>query len=177
MIKDSFVRRLATDLAVLAGIAIVCVVALQFILADAAAQADAIVKYRTETAQISGDLSALVDLQRDSGASAPYAAAVNRLLPQEDGLIGFPQEAQALAASYSLSAQAMLTGNPTAPTGGAPGFVPFSLIASGSADNFLPFLHALQAQSALFLVALDSVDVQFSASGNQLSITGKVFFQ
>jgi hypothetical protein len=175
--KDPFVRQLSISLVVLAGTIALGFLALNFILNDATAQADAIVKYRAAATVSTNNLTSLAGLKQDAGTADKYRAAIGRLLPLEDGLIEFPRQITTLASSYNISAQANLAGEPVLPANDAPGYFPFSLTASGSSDNLLGFLNSLETQSTQFLVSVGSVDLRANDSGWQLSAAGRVFFQ
>lgn len=159
---------------VLAAIAIASA-ALYYLSNDLDAQATKIISDKTLVAQQSAVVSVLASLKSDAVQAAQYAAAMAKLLPSHDELIGFPQWVNALGEKHEVSVSVVFQGNNTAVTASSPGSDGFSLNATGAAGNLVDFLSDLETQAPGFLLAIDSVDLTSGGSGYQLSLRGRVF--
>ncbi len=177
MIKDPFYRQLFLNIGIISVTIVLAVVGLSLLLSDVGAKADLISKYRATTALRNTNLTAIVDLQKNAAEASVYQKAIDRLLPKQDDLIGFPQKVQTLAASYNTNAQITFAGEPTSPANGVAGFVAFNLNVSGQLGDTLAFLKNLETQSPQFLVAIDTTDFSSDGSSGNITASGRVFFQ
>ena len=177
VLKNPFHRQLLINIGIIAIAVILGVVGLSFVLGDVSTKADMIAQYRVTSAMRNNNLNNIVDLQKAAASAATYQVAINRLMPTEDNLISFPQQIQTTAESHNITAQASFSGDPVPAANGAPGFVAFSLSASGDASNTIAFLKDLETQSSQFLIAIDSADFTTDGSSGNLSANGRVFFQ
>ena len=153
------------------------VAALSLLSADIGARAQAILIYRSSLADRNTNLDTFAQLQKDAPAAAGYQAAIGQLLPSQDDLINFPQDVTTAAKSFNVNTSVSFQGEPAPATASSPGYVGFSLRASGTNANLLAFLKYIESQSTQFLLTVDSVDLAVSDPSSQLSVAGRVFSQ
>ena len=138
-----------------------------------------------ETAQIAADrmfiadqtaiLGTLAALKSAETQSAPYLAAMQKLLPTHDGLIGFPQWIAGLASADAVTASVSFTGNNVSASDSVAGSDGFSLSVSGSPSAIAAFLDDLGVKAAGYLIAIDSFTFINGGAGGTLTLQGRIF--
>jgi len=121
-------------------------------------------------------LNSLTNLRQQSEKAKSFFGSLQTLLPTKDELINFPKELNGFAKTNKVEI-GFSFGNETAPTDSQPGFTAFNLTLSGSYDNLVKFLKALEESK--FFVGINSLDVTRDSQSQKFSalISGKVFSQ
>ena len=177
MIQSDFARGLRTSSIIIGGSIVAVSAALYFLSGDISAQVAKIVADKTMISQQTAAVGVLAGLKGDAAQAAPYAAAMGKLLPTQDQLIGFPQWVAGIGQAHSVSANVSFLGTSISATASAPGSDAFSLVANGSSANLVAFLQDLEINAPGFLVAIDSFDFLNNNGQYQLTAQGRVFSQ
>ena len=173
--KSNFKQSLWVSFGVIFGTILVASAALYFLSTDLAAQAEKIITDKALIAEQTGALDILASLKSDAMQAAPYAAAMGKLLPPHDELIGFPQWLTALGQAHNVSVSAAFQGNNVPVTDSAPGNDSFSMNASGASADLITFLRDLETRVPGFLLAIDTFDLGNTGPSYQLSAPGRLF--
>ncbi len=142
---------------------------------DLAAQSDKIISDKSFIDQQNSIVSQLAVLKNDASTTMPYLAAMQKLLPSHDSLIGFPDWVTGVGLSHSVAATAAFTGVNAPTTANVPASDGFTITASGSAANLVAFLKDAETESSGFLIAVDTFDLVSNANGYTLTAHGRVF--
>jgi hypothetical protein len=128
-----------------------------------------------------GLLGVVASLKQQASQASVYRAAINQLLPGQNGLIGFSQWVTDIANRYQVTASVSFQNNTltgAAKAGSAQlGQMPFSLSANGTPDNLKAFFEDLESKSGGFLVSFSGFDMSNSSPDYKLTAQGIVFFQ
>lgn len=176
MVKQQFSRHLWISSSILLGSVIIAAVALQFVAGKMSADAAAIVADRAAVVSQNNLLSELTAFGSDAPRAAQYEAAMNQLLPDQYGLVTFPQWLSQLGSKYNVTTDAAFQGSVNLPAGGTAGTAQFSFSAVGSPQNLAAFLAAMHASSG-FLVELTSFGVTNNGSSDNMTGQGTLFFR
>lgn len=151
-------------------------VALYLISGDIAAQVKTIQADRASISQDTGALTLVSDLKKQESQVDGYQAAIDQLLPTQDGLIGFSSWIGTIANANQVTATVSFSGNPLPPVTGLQGSSGFSLEVDGSLANIVAFLKDVETSPG-FLLQISSYDLVASGSGDRLTAQGVVFFR
>lgn len=173
----SFKRQLILSFGVIIASVAVATVAIYIVSGDIASQVQKIQADRALINQNSGALDVVADLRDQVPQADSYAAAIDQLLPNQDGLIGFSNWLDTIAAANQVSASASFAGGPTPPSASVPGELSFSLQVSGSLANITTFLNDIEAKSPGFLLEISSFNIVPSGGNEELTAQGNVFFR
>jgi Tfp pilus assembly protein PilO len=175
-------RPFIISLSIILGSAITAAAGLYFLADNISATAVKIVADRADIDKQTGSLGVLAALKGQAVQAETYQAAMDNLLPTQDGLIDFSQWIAGIAAQNQVAANVSFNGNPVAPPPAAPGQTapgqaPFSLSITGSLNNIIAFLSDIESQTPGFLLRLTSFDLESTNGSYQWSGQGTVFFR
>lgn len=152
---------------------IITSVALYYFSNDIAAQAGKVLLDKEAVSEQSDQLGSLAQLESDAPKAAGYAIAMNQLMPDQYGLVGFGPWLNQIAKKYNVIASYSFQGQPTLSTSAAPGSIDFSLSAQGSTGDVVSFLNDIESQSPGFLLTLNSFDYMNDLSDGSAAETVK----
>jgi hypothetical protein len=116
-------------------------------------------------------------LETTAPEAALYEAAMEKLLPDQYGLVDFGPWLTKLGNQYGVTASFSFQGNPSAPPAGTLGSAPFSLTAQGdSIQSLTNFLKDIESQAPGYLLSISSFDLSNSANPS-LTAQGTLFFR
>lgn len=176
MVKKRFSMQLWISSGILVGSVVIAIIALQFMMGKMSADVAAIVADRAAVVSHTDLLSELAALGSDAPRAAQYEAAMNQLLPDQYGLLAFPQWLSQMGAKYGVTTDAVFQGSVNLPSGGSIGTAQFSFTAQGSPQNLAAFLVAMNTSPG-FLVALTSFGVTNNGSSDNMTGQGTLFFR
>ena len=178
MVKDHFLRQLWISSGVIVVSILAAAYGIYFYSGDLSAQADKIVNDRAVIQQQTDSIGDLANLERAVPQAAQYQAAMNRLLPDQYGIVTLGEWFTQTGGKYGVSANAQLQGGSAlSPQGLTPGSASFSFDAEGPPASLLSFLDEISSKSPGFLISLGQFD--FTNSGTSAKVTGHgiVFFR
>jgi len=177
MVKDRFVRQMWIGLGIIVASIALAAGAIFYYANDLSAQADGIVNDRTAMQRQTDSVTDLANLEHSVPQAAQYQVAMDRLLPDQYGLVTFGQWVSQLGQKHNVNANAQFQGAVTAPTGITLGNAGFSFDAEGSPADLASFLDEMTLKSSGFLLTLGSFD--FTSNGTDSKVTGQgtVFFR
>jgi hypothetical protein len=173
----NFKRQLLTSLSIIFGSIIVGVVALYYLAGTVSAEANKVATDRSLINEQADSLDVLSALKNASPQAAAYKAAMDQLLPTQDGLIGFSQWISGVAAANQVVANASFQGGIAQPVGSAPGQAKFSLEVTGSLNNIAAFLQDAESKAPGFILSIDSFNLVDQNGTYQLTGQGALFFR
>jgi hypothetical protein len=175
--KENFKRKLWIGFGIVFGSIVIASVALYFLSGDLNAQAAAIFAQKTSDQSQTQAVANLATLKSTAPAAARYEAAMERLLPDQFGLVGFGQWLDQVGSQYGVTATFSFQGNPSTPAPGTLGSAPFSLTAQGSSiQGLTAFLENIESQAPGFLLSISSFDLTGGANPS-LTAQGVLFFR
>lgn len=173
--KNNLKKQLWISFSLVLATLIIASVALYYIAGDIAVKADKIVSDRTLIDQQTGAIAVLTNLKAQEPQAMSYEAAMENLLPTQDGLIGFGDWLNGIAATNQVSANFSFQENATLATANTPGDTGVSLSVSGPISNIENFLEDVESSSPGFLVSIDSFDLSQSNGSYQLTAQGDTY--
>jgi hypothetical protein len=175
--KSDFKRQLWMSFGLIFGAVAVASAAIYFLSNDLTAQAEKIIADKNLIARQAAFVGVLASLKSDAPVAIQYTAAINKLLPVHDELIGFPQWLVNLGQTHNVSIASAFQGGDVPPTDEAPGTDGFSMGVTGNSTDIIAFLSDIESQAPAFLLSLDSFDFANTGSAYRLSTQGKLFSQ
>jgi hypothetical protein len=98
-----------------------------------------------------------------------------KLIPTQDGLIGFPAWIGQIANSDGVVVVPTIAGDVVPGNAVRPGFVSFTLSVTGSLNNVVTFMDDIESKSPGYLLNIDSLDLIQSGTGYTLKAQGRAF--
>jgi len=152
--------------------------ALYFLAGQLAATSAKIISDRAATIKSSGAVTVYASLKRQMADAAGYQAAMDQILPTQDGLIKFNQWIASIASKYQITANASFHGGePSATSMGQIGQEGFTLSANGTLNNLVAFLQDIQSKSPGFLLNITSFNLAKQGGSYQFEGQGQLFFR
>lgn len=173
--KRSFKQQLWISFGIIFGVVVLVSIGVYFLSGDLTAQADRIVADKTLIARQTAVLGILAKLKSDAPVAKQYTAAMQKLLPIHDDLIGFSGWLTATAKGKNVSAAFSFRGDNTPATPATPGTDGFTMNLEGSATDLAAFLDYLETNSPAYLLAIDSFDLGSTGSGYRATLQGRLF--
>ena len=173
--KNDIKKQLWISGAIIFGSMVVAAAVVYYLSFDIAAKAKAIADDRSLTDQKTGVLAVLAGLKAQAPQAAAYQAAIDQLIPSQDGLIGFGGWLNQIASSDGVTANFSFDGDPVPASGNIPGYVAFSLNASGPINNIVNFLDDIESKSPGFLLSIKSFDLTEQTANYQIVAQGQLF--
>ncbi len=173
-------RQLWIGLGIIAGSIALAAFAVSYYTGDLAAQADAVASDRATVQRQTESVSTLASLEHAVSEAAPYQTAINLLLPDQYGTVGFGQWFSQIGKQYGVAANARFQGDSvTAPEGSSPGSAGFTFDAEGSPSSLSAFLDGASMKAPGFLMSITSFDYTNSPgpAGAKVVGNGIVFFR
>ena|SRR5438105_2293623 len=175
--KTGFARELWIGLSIIFGSMAVAAVVLYFLAGDISYKSRKIIADRILVNQQSNILGTLAALKQAAPIAATYQAAMEKLLPTQDGLIYFSQWVADIANREGVVANVNFQGTPLPSSEVLLGRAPFSLQVSGSLNNIAAFLADMESKSTGFLMQMGSFTLTAKGLSYQLDTQGNVFFR
>lgn len=177
MVKKRFSTQLWISSGILVGSVVIAAVALQLIAGKMSADVDAITADRAAAESQTNLLGELTALEAGAPSAARYETAMNQLLPDQYGLVTFPQWLSQLGSKYGVTTDAAFQGSVNLPSGSTAGTAQFSFSAQGSPQNLAAFLADMNTTSSGFLIELTSFGVTNTGSSENMTGQGTLFFR
>lgn len=176
MSTDYFKNKLWVNIAIVVLLAAGLSTLLIFIGRNISKKTNQILTIRQELKSRLNAIQSLANLRQQSEQARANFNALQTLLPTKDDLVNIPKEFNELAKTNKIEL-GFSFGNETATTDSEPGFTAFNLTLSGSYDNLVKFLKALEKNR--FSISFDSLDVTQDPQNQRFSalISGKIFSQ
>lgn len=171
----AFKQPLWISFGIVFGAATVAGVAIYFLSGDITAQADKIISDKTLVTRQAAVVGILASLKSDAPKAAQYSAAMKKLLPTHDELIGFSPWLNALGQTHNVSVAFSFRGDNAGATASSLGTDGFSLSVTGSSKDILSFLQDIETRAQSFLLSIDSFEFGQSDSGYRLNAQGRLF--
>ncbi len=176
MVKDRFTKQLWIGGGIIIGSIIVAAVAMGFFSGSLSDQANAIATARATVQTNTDAVGHLAQLKGQVPQAAQYQAAIDQLLPNQYGLVTFPQWLSDLGAKYNVTANAAFQGSVVPSAGTTAGVAQFSFTADGPLSDLTAFLDGMNAKSSNFLVTLTSFDMTNDGTNEKVTGQGTLFF-
>jgi len=135
-----------------------------------------IVADRALIIQQSGALGVVAQLRQQAPRAAVYQAALDKLLPAQDGLIGFSQWIAGIASRNEVVASVSFQDSGSGAPGGN-GQERFSITVNGSVNNIIAFLNDIESKEPGFLLQLSSFDFTNQGGNYQFIGQGVLFYR
>jgi hypothetical protein len=171
--KNSFTKKVWISLGVIILSIIIASVALYYFSNDLAAQASKVITDRQAVSAQSDQLGSLAQLESDAPKAAGYVIAMNQLMPDQYGLVGFGPWLNQVAKKYAVTVSYAFQGQPALSNGATPGSIDFSLTAQGSSGSVVSFLNNIESQSPGFILTFSSFDYTNDSSAGPAAETVK----
>ncbi len=142
MEKKRFVRQLWISLGIIVGSVAIAAGILVFLSGNISAHANTIVSDRATVQSKTGALAGLAQLESEAPQAARYQLAIDRLLPDQYGLVTFTQWIAQLGAKYDVTTNAAFQGSVVPSAGTTPGTAQFSFSAEDHRKILPHFLTA-----------------------------------
>ncbi len=137
--------------------------------------ADKIISDKNLISRQASVVSILAHLKNDAPLAASYDAAMNKLLPTHDQLIGFQQWVMDQGSKNGVDATFNFRGDNVAASPTSYGTDGFSLSVSGSEPAVTAFLEGIEIKADAYLLSIDSFDIVKDGNIYRLSLQGRVF--
>jgi len=173
--ETSFKKQWWLSFSIVLGSMIVAALAVYYISEMLGAQGDKIINDKTLIARQAASLGVLAALEHDAPVAAEYTAAMNKILPTHDDLIGFSAWLTGIGTTHNVSVSVSFTGQNLAATASVPGSDSFSLQATGAASDLTAFLADIETNVPGFLLSIDSFSLVNNGSNYELTAQGRVF--
>ena len=172
-----FKKRFLIGAGIVTASLIIFVGAAFFLGNDITTQASAITAARSNAADQSAMVNAYSVLKSDAATAATYQAAMDKLLPSQNDLIGFQSQIDNIAHNDGVDLTFTFSGSSTPPVNTAPGSIGFTLSAIGPLQSIINFLSDIESRAPIALSKFDAFTVTQEGSNYGLDGTGHVFFR
>lgn len=172
-----FKRQLWISLAIIFGSIIIAVIAFNYLASALVVGANKITADRALIDQQADSLGVIAALKNQAPKAAVYQTAMDSLLPTQDGLIGFSQWINTVAAAHQVSVSASFQGNIIQPAGSDPGQAAFSMDVTGSLNDIAAFLNDAESKASGFFITVNSFNLIDKNSTYDLTGQGNVLFR
>ncbi len=160
------------------GVSIIAAVAAFYYFAGVMdAQAGAVVNAKVQAERSANTVGALALLESQVPQAEQYSQAIQKLLPDQAGLITFGSWVNAIASRYHVTASVTFQGDPIPSTGAVPGNTNFTMVVEGPEGSIVPFLDDLTLHEPGFLVSFGSFDFANSGQQENLTAQGVLYFR
>jgi hypothetical protein len=127
--------------------------------------------------QQTGALGVVAQLKQQAPQAAIYQAAMDKLLPAQDGLIGFTQWVSGIATQDQVTTSVSFQGSGAPSPGVSGGQTGFSISVGGGINNIIAFLNDIESKVPGFLLQLTSFDLTNQNGTYQLTAQGNLFYR
>lgn len=172
-------RQVWIGLGIIVGSIALAAFAITYYTGHLAAQAVAIAQDRATMQQQTESVSTLASLEHSVSQASQYQTAMDLLMSDQYGTVGFGTWFSQVAKQYGVTANAQLQGDSVAePQGTSPGAIGFAFDAEGSPSGLASFLDAASTKSPGFLISITSFDYTNTPGGGAKVVgNGTVFFR
>ena len=174
---EHFRRHVLVNVGIILGSFVVFGAVFYFMTQALSAKTGQIIADRTAIGRRSADLEALASLKADAPRAAELQEKIDALLPNQDGVIGFPQFMNATARTHSLGLAFSFSGPPQPPAANSAGRVPFNASVDGSAENIRNFVNDLETRTTRFLITVSEINLTPQGGGFRADLRGQVYFR
>ena len=175
MVKDRFAKQLWISGGVILGSIAIAAGVLVYLAGEISAEASLNTNDRQASQAKTDAVSTLAELEAAVPLAAQYQEEIAQIIPDQYGLVTFPQWLATLGARYNVTANAVLQGTANAASGGSAGNAQFSFTAEGSPSNLTAFLDSMNEKSAGFLLTLNSFEVVSDGANQKITGQGILF--
>lgn len=175
--KDKFTKQLWISFGIIFGSIIAAAAGLYVLSGSLDTSVAKIVRTRTLLATQAAAVGSLAELKKDAPVAQQYQNAINQLLPDQYGLIGFNSWISGIASNHSVSATVSFQGNPVIPSAGTPGTAAFSMTVTGPISNVTAFIQDIETQEPAYLLSLSSFDLTDDGTTATFTGQGNLYFQ
>ncbi|MBU6500637.1 MAG: hypothetical protein KGJ89_04260 [Patescibacteria group bacterium] len=175
--QNNFRRELFINFGVIVAVILIFGAVFYWFTGELSSQANQIAADRTLISKRTSAIAVLADLKDNSAQANTYKQAIDKVLVSQDQLLTFPNWLDSLARARQVTLSFSFQGNQTAPQGDSPGYIQFSINASGDLSNIISFIKDVEFQSPQFLVSLDGFSLSGAGSNYSVSLGGRVFFK
>jgi hypothetical protein len=172
-----FKRPLVTSVSLILVAIIVAAVSIYFLATGIMASAKAIAQDHAQLDAATGAVAGVAALKAQAPQAKQYQLAFEKLLPTQDGLIGFSGWINSVANAHGVSSKVVFQGKLVPPSATGPGQAGFSLTVTGDMSNIISFLNDIETKTPGFLLSLSSFDLVNASPHYQVSVQGNVFFR
>jgi hypothetical protein len=169
-------RQLLISFSIIIASFLVAAAIVYFLVGNISAQAAKITSDQSEITASLELLNSFTAIRAQVPQANAYRSAIEKLLPTQDGLIGFGQWLSVIASKYNVSANATFQGSNTLPVSHTPGQSMVIITISGPVNGIISFLKAIEEQSPGFLVSISSFDLLTSSPDYRLVAQGTLYF-
>jgi hypothetical protein len=173
--KNNLGVKLWVSFGVIFGSAALAAVGIYFLVNDITVQTDKIIADKTIVAGQTAALGNLANLKGDAPEAATYQAAMEKVLPVHDDLIGFSQWLTNTGYKRNVVVISAFQGGNVAATDAAPGTDSFVMTATGSLADLSAFLGDVEGGVGGFLLSIDSFDITNDGANYRLAASGRLF--
>lgn len=177
MVKGYFKKQFWISFGIVVASVVVTVGALYLFGGNINDQASMIAGYRTEIQEKADAVANLATLESAAPQAEVYQTAIDQLLPDQYGLVTFPQWLAALGAKYDVTTDVAFQGAVVPSGATTPGTAQFTFSAEGSSGNLADFLAGMNERSSGFLISLGSFDVTGNGATDSMTGQGTLFFR
>jgi Tfp pilus assembly protein PilO len=177
---SDFKKRLLISISIIICSAVAAGVGLYYLAGATTATVSGILTDRQLITSRTGALGTLATLRQQAPQVAAYQAAMDKLVPTQDGLINFTQWINTIAAQRQVVASVAFGGGSNVVQGILAqnfGTAPFSLTVTGDPNSIVAFLTDVESNVPGFLVDLNSFTLTKNSNNYELQSQGVVFFR
>jgi hypothetical protein len=175
MEKSHFARQLWITFGVIAGSMAIAFGAFQFFSDRLTSQSAAIMNDRSVVVDNTDLVSSLAALRAQAALAEQYQAAMERLIPDQYGLVTFEQWFSDVGKQDGVVADASLQGSITPAQGSAPGSIQFAFTIDGPLNGVTGFLNDVNTTASGFIVSIGSFDVTANGASYHVAGQGTLF--
>lgn len=175
MVKDRFTKQLWISGGIILGSIAIAAGVLVYLAGEISAQTSMITGDRQAIQAKTDAVSTLAQLEAAVPQAAQYEEAIGQIIPDQYGLVTFPQWLSTLGGKFNVTANAVLQGTANSASAGSAGNAQFSFTADGTPSNLAAFLDSMNEKSAGFLLTLNSFDVTNDGANQRISGQGILF--
>jgi hypothetical protein len=173
----AFKKQLWISAAIIAASAVAAGIALYFLAGNIGALADKIIRTREAIANQSAEYGILASLKAGATNAVRYEAAIDKLLPSQDGVILFGSQVSDLSKRDGVSSNFSFQGDAVPAEASVPGNIGFTLSVTGPLASLSTFLEDLETKSPVVLSHINTIDLSQSGGSYTVSAQGRVFFK
>ena len=148
-----------------------------FLSNDITTQASAITKARSNAASQSAMVNAYSVLKSDAATAVTYQAAMDKLLPSQNNLIGFQSQIDNIAHDEGVDLTFTFSSSSTPSAGNVPGSIGFTMNVVGPLPGIVNFLTDIESRTPITLSKIDTFTLAQDGSNYGFDGTGHVFFR
>lgn len=151
--------------------------AFYFLSGSITSKADKIVAQKTSARNNANAIANFATLATALPEATKYETAIQKLLPDQSGLISFNTWIGQIAQKYGVIATVAYQGDPTPATASVPGSANFTMTAQGPEGSIVSFLDYLSSQAQGFILTFNTFDFTNDQSQEGIIAQGTIYFR